>query len=97
MTYLELETLVNDPDFQARCMWAARKAAEDIRNNPEVATLQRKWSEKIIYTGRTNCTLQMLACQVLRNPTIQANGAASPDSDIQFQINSIIDDLAKIG
>jgi hypothetical protein len=35
--------------------------------------------------------------QVLRNATIAANPGAATDSDIQFQVNSVLGDLLTIG
>lgn len=91
-SYLELETIAHNPAFQMRCVWALRKAAEDIANNPDAPTLQKKIADKV----RRNNEIRglALAVQVLQNSTIAASVtgevSSATDDDIQFVVNGIL-------
>jgi hypothetical protein len=97
-TYQQLETISRDGSFQLRVLWAARKAAEDITNNPAASATQKKWADKIRRNTFDNRQVLGLACLMMRNATLQ--GAVSEaagvvtctatDSDLQFVCNSLI-------
>jgi len=88
-----------DTTFQGRCVVATWIAAQAIlAENPQTPKhAQRKdWATTILRSTQ-KITPQVLAIQVLQNPSIAANPTLASDGDIQFQVNSIIDTLIAIG
>ena len=99
MAYSDIYAAVSDPTFQGRCLVAMWKAAQDIASeDPSAANhlARMDWATRAL-TDRTNITPRQLAMQVLRNTTIAANPASSTDGDLQFQVNSVINDIIRIG
>jgi hypothetical protein len=99
MSYSDIFTAANDVAFQGRCQVAAWVAAQNIAAEaPGTANHRARldWAVRVL-TDRANITPRQLAMQVLRNPTIAANPSTSVDGDLQFQVNSILDDLIAIG
>lgn len=77
-------------------MW---KAAQDVvAESPDTPNHQARmdWATRVLRDG-TNITPRQLAMQVLRNAVIAADPGNASDSDVQFQVNSIIEDLIAIG
>jgi len=99
MSYAARFTAATDVTFQGRCLVACWVAAQDIlaeaTNTPNYGE-RRGWATNILQ-GRQQASNQQIAVQVLRNATIAAAPATSPDADLQFQVNSIIADLVAIG
>jgi len=99
MSYAARFTAATDVTFQGRCLVACWVAAQDIlaeaTNTPNYVN-RRNWAVNILQ-GQTRISPRQIAIQVLRNASIAANPTASPDGDLQFQVNSIIDDLLAIG
>jgi hypothetical protein len=99
MSYAAVFDAANDPAFQGRCVVATWMAAKDVltesRDTPNHA-VRRQWALNTL-RGNTAITPRNLAIQVLRNATIAAAPATASDNDLQFQVNSILDDLIEIG
>lgn len=99
MAYIDIYTASNDATFQGRCLVAAWTAAGDIINEATNTTNHASrldWANKVLRDS-ANISHRQLAMQVLRNTTIAANPTAALDSDIQFQVNSIVTALILIG
>lgn len=99
MTYAAIYTAATDAAFQGRCLVAAWKAAQDITDESDKAVdhaARLNWARKMLQ-DRASITPRQLAIQVLRNATIAGDPSAAADGDLQFQVNSIIADLVKIG
>lgn len=100
MAYADIyNAAVDTAIFQPRCMVAVWKAAHDIlTEDPGTPDHERRhdWAVSALRDQLT-ITPKQVAMQVLRNATIAANPGAATDSDIQFQVNSILGDLLTIG
>lgn len=99
MSYTDIFNAANDPGFQGRCRVATWRTAQDIANEaPETENHQSRkdWAMRVL-ADRTNITDRQLAMQVLRNSVIAAAPANAPDSDIQYQVNTVLDALIAIG
>jgi len=99
MAYADIYNAATDPNWQGRCLVAVWKAAQDILSeDPGTQDHQRRkaWAVNVLRDGAA-ITPKQLAMQVLRNETIAANPGAASDSDLQFQVNSIVADLLTIG
>lgn len=99
MSYATIYIAANGGEFQGRCQVAVWKAAQDIAaESPGVENHQERidWATRVLQ-DRPNITPRQLAMQVLRNATIAAAPDSASDSDIQFQVNSVVDDLIAIG
>lgn len=99
MAYADIYNAATDPNWQGRCLVAMWKAAHDIMSeDPGTADHARRkaWAVNVLRDG-TAITYKQLAMQVLRNAAIAGNPEAASDSDIQYQVNSIIADLLTIG
>jgi hypothetical protein len=99
MAYTDIYTAVDDATFQGRCQVAMWKAAQDIAAEaPSTQNHQARidWATRVLQ-DRANISPRQLAMQVLRNPTIAGNPTESTDGDLQFQVNSVLDDLITIG
>lgn len=99
MAYADIYNAATDSLFQGRCLVAAWIAAQAIlTEDPQTAdhAARADWARRVL-RDEANITPVQLAIQVLRNTTIAANPGASTDGDIQFQVNSIIADLVRIG
>ena len=99
MAYLDVWNASRDLNFQGRCLVAARDAANDIlAEDPKTPDhpARRAWAMNIL-RGRQTITLESLAVQVLRNPTVAANPTAAPDGDLKFIVVSQLAELIEIG
>lgn len=99
MTYATTYAAATDAAFQGRCIVATWVAAQDIlsesTNTPDHQA-RLDWANRVL-TDATNMSPRVLAMQVLRNAVIAANPSTASDSDIQFQVNSTIDALVRVG
>ena len=94
-TYLELYALAGNADFQTRLRYALLRAAYDI-SNEAIDTpnhIKRLAWARAELDGQSAVAIDRLAIGVLLNPSIAAAGAAATDSDIQFQVNSLVQNL----
>ena len=99
MAYADIYNAATDANWQGRCQVAMWKAAHDIlAEDPGTPDHERRhdWAVSALRDQLT-ITPKQIAMQVLRNATIAANPGAAPDSDIQFQVNSVLGDLLTIG
>lgn len=99
MAYADIYNAATDANWQGRCQVAMWKAAHDIlAEDPGTPDHERRhdWAVSALRDQLT-ITPKQIAMQVLRNATIAANPGAATDSDIQFQVNSILGDLLTIG
>ena len=95
MSYAGVWTAANAPDFQGRCvagMWDV--AVKVLAGNPSKDDAAYS---NIVLRGEQEITPAILAMQVLRNSTIAADPDASTDSDIEYQLNVIWQELKSIG
>lgn len=99
MAYIEIFAAANDLLFQGRCQVAVWVAAQNIiaepAETPDHAS-RADWAVRVLQ-DKSNATPRQIAMQVLRNPVIAADPAASKDTDLQYQVNSVIPDLVKVG
>lgn len=99
MAYADIYNAANDTQFQGRCLAAMWKAATDVlAEDPQTPNyaIRRQWAFNVL-RGRVSISPQILAMQVLRNPTVAANPGASQDTDLDFVIASYLDDIISIG
>lgn len=99
MTYAAIYTAANEAVFQGRCQVAMWKAAQDVvaeSPSTEGHKSRMDWATRVLRDG-ANITPRQLAMQVLRNAVIAADPVAASDSDMQYQVNSVINDLIAIG
>lgn len=99
MAYADIYNAATDANWQGRCQVALWKAAHDIlAEDPGTPDHERRhdWAVSALRDQLT-ITPKQIAMQVLRNATIAANPSAATDSDIQFQVNSVLGDLLTIG
>lgn len=99
-TYSILGQIANQPDFQSRVAIAMNSAAVSVYSEVGTTTghaARALYATKVL-TG--NYSLSAACLGVLVNSTIQGEatvataGNSIPDSDIQFQVNSIWNALA---
>ncbi len=99
MSYIAIFGAANDGEFQSRCQVAMWRAAQDIAaESPETEghAMRKAWADRALQDKLT-ITCRQLAMQVLRNPSIAESLGAAPDSDIQYQVNAVIDSIIAIG
>jgi hypothetical protein len=95
-TYVEIAALRRSPVLKDKVSVAVSIAAIDIRNEAESAPNHRarkRWADQAMINPEGHADAMLWA--VLGNPAIQSNGEASPDGDIQFVVNSLIDVFAQ--
>lgn len=99
MAYADIYNAANDSMFQGRCRVALWIAADSIiAEDPATPNHEARVNWALTaQQNRLHLTQENLAQAVLRNPSIAANPGASSDSDIQFQVNSLIDWLIAAG
>lgn len=95
-TYIEIFNLrFESTNLRTRAVVAVAKAAQDILNeDPSTTnhTARIAWARQALQD--TARTADAMLWGLVGNATIQANGEASPDGDIQFVINSLVDQFA---
>ena len=94
-TYTEIYNLkVESSDLRNRITVAIAKASYDIINEDGGTanhTNRVTWANNSLLNASSMAEKFMWA--VLQNTTIQANGEASSDSDIQFVVNGLVSDV----
>jgi hypothetical protein len=99
-----LATIASDPNFQLACGMALETAAINVLAEDPTTSNHALRSRYAIQVVGGSANLRGVALAVLTNATIAAEANVSeptqqyaiPDSDIQFAINSIFNDLAGI-
>lgn len=98
-TFLEIWTIADNLEFQSRVRAAAVKVAtavsgEAIGTFTEAQSIKRQTLANSVLKGGENWFNWSIA--VANNPTVQANGTAAPDNDIEFTVTSLWDDMAGV-
>lgn len=91
-TYAERSALVTDSVFLSRIQMALWVAATDVLNEPAGTDKHGKrveWARNTLKSSVAD-NLREVAIRVLANPVVGGAGAASPDADIQFVVNGLI-------
>ena len=99
MAYLDTYNAAGNADFQGRCLVAVWSAARDILAEDPVTldhVSRLDWAHRVL-REQANLTARQLAVLVLQNAIIGASPVTASDGDIQFQVNSIIPTLVKVG
>ena len=99
MAYADIYNAANDPLFQGRCMVALWIAAESIVNEDpgtQNHAARLAWALRV-QQGKLNITPANLAQAILRNATIASNPGAASDSDLDFQVGSVLPYLLLVG
>jgi predicted metal-dependent HD superfamily phosphohydrolase len=76
---------------------AIRKAATDVRaEDPQTANHARRlqWANQSLTSSGISSMTDSMIWFVLENATIQANPGAATDSDVQFVVNSLVNQFA---
>ena len=95
-TYTEIAALRRNSILKDKVSVAVSVAAMDIRNEAESAPNHRarkRWADQAIVNPEGQAEAMLWA--VLGNPSIQATGEASPDGDVQFVVNGLVDTFAQ--
>ena len=88
---------VSDSALMKQVSVAIHRAAVDIRNeDPGAANYARRisWSRQVLSRGGIEPMAQAMIWSVLENASIQASPATATDSDVQFVVNSLVNQFA---
>lgn len=96
MSYLDAANLANDLDFRKKVIVAIVTASTNIigetpSDNPQKDSARKALGIQVI--NNPNAFVDRFALAVVANPAISE---ISSDSDIQFTVNSIWDDVAGV-
>lgn len=99
MAYLDnYNLLTSEGDLWRKALWATFKAATDIKNEDSGTA---NHANRLTWANAALASLSALEAaefelrlKVLENATIQTNGHASSDADVQFVVNGSIDSVA---
>jgi len=95
MALLDVYYLKSNAEFKARVTAAIAKAANDILNEDPSTT---NHTERVVWAKASmkdaESTAEQMLWSIVQNGTIQTNGLASTDNDIQFVVNSNINGFA---
>jgi hypothetical protein len=95
-TYAQIAALRRNTTLKDKVSVAVAVAAQDVRNEAENTPnhrARRRWADMASVNPEAIAEQMMWA--VLGNPTIQTNGEESPDSDVQFVVNGLVDVFAQ--
>ena len=102
MAYTDIHAAATDENHVLRKQTAVaiHKAAVDVVNEDAGTTNHSNrltWARKVLGTGSgpTNEAAAWI-WKVLENATIQAAPDTSSDNDVQFQVNSMVNDMANL-
>jgi hypothetical protein len=102
-TFSQLNIIAADNGFQQRVRFAMVTAAIAIYNEPTNTPGHLTRSTYAVKIINGNINMQAMALAVLTNPTVAAEADptkppdfAIPDSDIQFQVNSMWNSAAGV-
>jgi len=94
-TLQEIYNLANNAAFKGRISAAVAKAGFDITNEDPGTTYHTErlaWAKNAMKNPDT--VTDQMVWLVVQNATIQSSGISSTDNDIQFVVNSNINNLA---
>lgn len=97
MTYLTRFDLINNGQFRNRLQMALWIAASDVLKEAANTTNHSnrlEWAKDALQHVSDATEMQAVAVRATTNASIGANGNDSTDGDIQFVVNSLIDELA---
>ena len=86
-----------DSTLRKQVSTALHIAAVNVRNeDSQTANHARRlqWSKQVLSQGGIDSMATAMIWSVLENATIQANPAAATDSDVQFVVNSLVNQFA---
>ena len=89
--------VVADSVLRKQVSTALHKAAVNVRNeDPATANHARRlqWSKQVLTQGGIESMAAAIVWSVLENAAIQAAPTTSPDADVQFVINSLVNQFA---
>lgn len=95
MGLIDVYNLKSNAEFKAKVAAAVAKAANDILNEDPGTTNHADrvvWAKVAMKDAES--TAEQMLWSVVQNATIQTNGLNSSDNDIQFVVNSNIDNFA---
>lgn len=102
-TFSDLGTIASNANFQARVQYAMTVAAVNVYAEDPATAGHPARKDLAIRTFNGAYSVQTVAMMVLTNSTIAAEaninttpGFAIPDSDIQFAVNSLWNDIAGV-
>lgn len=99
MSYSDIYAAANDAAFQGRCLVAMWKAAQDVANESPATdnhAARLDWAVRVLQ-DRANITPRQVAMQVLTNAVIASAPASAVDTDIQYQVNTVLNSIIAIG
>lgn len=76
--------------FALRVNAAMLAAAHAVANESPTTADRQQWASVVLTTGADGAETGRFVRYVLGNATVAASGAAAPDSDIQFVVNSLV-------
>lgn len=94
-TYTQIAALRRNQALKDKIYVALTKAAADVRaEDPATANhkARLRWASKVYPSPEVMC--EQMMWDVLQNATIQTEGEAATDSDIQFVVNSLVNQFA---
>lgn len=97
MSYLTRYALVKNPDFINKlqvAIWVAATAVNNEAANTANHAARIIWAKKALKKESDPDEMRIVAIRASANDTIGAAGTLATDSDIQFVVNGLIDDLA---
>lgn len=100
MSYIEISDLAEAASFKTRVKVAiVRAAANVVHEDASSFTQQRRDKRNMlaraILTDPTTYA-QLFVWPVVANPSIAANGLASSDGDLDYQVSAIFDAMAGV-
>lgn len=94
MSYMERRALVEDTRFHAKLQMALWIAAVDVLNDSNASAPRRQWANRTLRGAADADAMRRVAIRASANATIGAAGINASDSDIQFVVNGMVDELA---
>ena len=94
MDYNGRYALTENGTFQRRLQMALWIAAVDVLNELPVVAARRTWATKALKGPQDSDVLRRVSIRCSANASIGAAGEQATDSDIQFVVNSLVDELA---
>ena len=89
--------VVADSVLRKQVSTALHKAAINVRNEDPLTvnhTRRIEWSNQVLLRGGIESMAESMIWSVLENAAIQAAPTTSPDADVQFVINSLVNQFA---
>ena len=91
-TYLELEQLINNTDFQKRILYALKQKGFQLI----VSGSQERELINSLYTGQLNWPIVQYTSYAVSHPLVMATGAAITDANLQIASDAVFSYLTGI-